>query len=165
MTLIAATTDKTTVRMAADSGETAGMLVSLACEPKVWLAGELLIGACGTVRACQLARYRLAIPPISGDLRAYFVTDFWDALAPLIPKDDYLSLLIGARGQLFQIHPGGAVTSDTTVGYAAVGCAAPVALGALYAGGSLQTAMEAGVRHCGDIRPPFTFLQTPASAP
>ena len=169
MTLFAATTDRRVVTMSADSGcSHSDGLISRTGEPKIWQAGEMLIGASGTVRACQVAQHKLVVPALLDDLHAYFVTAFWDALAPLIAKDDHLELLIGVRGQLFHIHPGGSVTSDPTIPYAAIGCAAQVALGALFAGAPLELAMQAADRHCLDIRGPFitfTSPQTLASAP
>lgn len=77
------------------------------------------------------------------------------------------SFLVGVRGRLFEIGEDYQV-GELADGYAAVGCGAEIALGALHAtvdaGMSLQTravaALEAAAHFSTGVRPPFTVVGT-----
>lgn len=141
--------------------------------------GEFIMGFAGSFRIGQLLRYALVPPdqPSKKDDMAYMVTDFIDAVRAMqrdkgtMKKENELeehdaAFLVGYNGKLYVIE------SDFQVGrpiedYAAVGCGAQIALGAMYATrGSQLTpeeritlALQAATEYSAGVRPPFHILR------
>jgi ATP-dependent protease HslVU (ClpYQ) peptidase subunit len=167
-------------------GDSAGVDVgSLAicgrADEKVFLTDseEFIMGFCGSFRIGQLLRYALIPPdqPSKKDDMGYMVTDFIDAVRTMqkekgsMQKENELeehdaAFLVGYKGKLYVIE------SDFQVGrpienYAAVGCGAQIALGAMYATREstmtpeerITLALQAAVEYSAGVRPPFHILK------
>jgi len=141
--------------------------------------GDFIMGFAGSFRIGQLLRYALVTPDQPGrmDDMAYMVTDFIDAVRAMQhdkgarEKKDELeqheaSFIVGYRGHLYVIE------SDYQVGrpidnYAAIGCGADMALGAMYATKKLKMkpeerlmlALQAAAEFSAGVRPPFHILK------
>jgi len=144
--------------------------------------GEFIMGFCGSFRVGQLLRYALEPPEqsLKKDDMAYLVTDFVDAVRAVqrdkgsLSKENELeeldaAFLVGYKGRLYTVE------SDFQVGrpvesYAAVGCGAQIALGALYAlqdtgldpKSKIEVALSAAAEYSAGVRGPFLVLQLPA---
>jgi ATP-dependent protease HslVU (ClpYQ) peptidase subunit len=142
-------------------------------------AGDVVMGFCGSFRIGQLLRYAFVPPPqkVGQSDMAYMVTDFIDALRTMqkdkgsMKKENELeeheaAFLTGYNGKLYVIE------SDFQVGrpienYAAVGCGAQIALGALYATKDqllspedrIRIALSAAVEYSAGVRPPFHIVK------
>lgn len=143
--------------------------------------GEFIMGFCGSFRIGQLLRYALTVPEQSQrkDDMAYMVTDFIDAVRAMqkdkgsMKKENELeehdaAFLVGYRGKLYVVE------SDFQVGrpienYAAVGCGAPIALGAMFATRNsnlspenrIELALSAAAEYNAGVRAPFLVLKLP----
>lgn len=120
MTIIAGFTDGTTWAIGGDSGafEAEGTYM-LTSEPKVWRAGENLIGGSGSFRVIELARKTGLKDPYA--LR--------DHLAELNINGEW-NLLVVTKRFVYEIDDGLGVLR-VKENYCAVGAASSVALGAL----------------------------------
>ena len=144
-------------------------------------SGEFIMGFCGSFRIGQLLRYALTTPEQSQkkDDMAYMVTDFVDAVRVMqkekgsMKKENELeesdaSFLVGYKGHLYCIE------SDFQVGrpienYAAVGCGAQIALGAMFATRNsglaaenrIELALSAAAEYSAGVRAPFLVLKLP----
>jgi hypothetical protein len=177
MTCIAAVTDGKRVWMGGDSAGFAGTSLTVRADEKVFRNGPFLIGASGSFRMSNLVRYALDVPQMdpAADADRWMVTIFVDALRKTLDRGGHSSkehnsesidgqFLVGYRGQLYIVE------SDYQVGrfrdpFGAIGCAADVALGALYVTrrqrGSqkarLRHALEASERFSSGVRGPFVI--------
>lgn len=112
--------------------------------PKVFRNEDMVIGVSGRNRALQLMQYRLDPPEHSPkkNIEKYLTVDFADALrkafgdagnretqhgVEAIPES---YALVGYRGRLFTVW-GDFGWTESSEPYAAIGCGAPYALGAL----------------------------------
>lgn len=144
-------------------------------------SGEFIMGFCGSFRIGQLLRYALSPPEQSQkkDDMAYMVTDFIDAVRAMqkdkgsMKKENELeehdaAFLVGYKGRLYVVE------SDFQVGrpienYAAVGCGAQIALGAMFATRNsglaapnrIELALTAAAEYSAGVRGPFLVLQLP----
>ena len=148
-------------------------------DPKVFINDQMLIGCCSSLRVQQLLQHSLVPPdkPERKDDLAYLVTDFMDAVRATqkdkgsMKKEDELEtqdshFLIGYNGRLYYVEDDFQVyrTNDP---WAAVGCGADLALGALYATKNsamapqerIIIALEAAVEYSAGVRPPFHHLK------
>lgn len=142
-------------------------------------SGEMAMGFCGSFRIGQLLRYSLTIPEQSAkkDDMAYLVTDFIDAVRNMqrdrgsLRKENEVEehdagFLVGYNGKLYVIE------SDFQVGrptdnYAAVGCGAQIALGAMYATkdstltpeNRIRLALSAAAEYSAGVRAPFHIVK------
>lgn len=155
-------------------GDSAGTMddwsLYIRTDPKVFQVGEFLIGFTWSFRMGQLLRYAFAPPLITGDLYAYLVTTWVDAMRECFKAGGFArkdmeaeqggQFLVGVRGRLFNVQ------SDYSIGevlmpYDAVGCGAPVALGALAVLHDLppaarcRKALRAAELHNAGVRGPF----------
>ena len=189
MTCIAAVIDNNgTIWMGGDAGVKCGESSLESNLPKVFIKGEFIIGVTGTSRVSQLIRYVLDPPDVKGDVHRYMVTDFVRVLRDCMKEhggecknqeDDGPEtimdgrVLVGCRGQLFQIDHGYGVTV-TAVSYQAVGSAVVEARAAMFTVSRIlsgpipgerlvQSALDAAMEFDGNIRPPFTILKLPSS--
>lgn len=181
MTCIVGLVQNGHVYMGGDSAGVAGYELVLRRDPKVFRVGPFVIGFTSSFRMGQLLHYKLAAPgrTTSQDVAAYMATDFVDAVRTCLQTGGYArkeneeetagTFLVGYSGRLFTID------SDYQVGesidnFAAVGCGAQVALGALFATPQrpprerLTTALKAAERHSAGVRGPFAFETLKATA-
>lgn len=155
-----------------DSAGVAGWDLTVRADVKVFRNGPFLMGFTESFRMGQLLRYAFK-PPLhypEVDIDCYMVTTFVDAVRQCLKEGGVAgksnevesggAFLVGYKGQLFEID------SDYQVGkpldgYAAVGCGAQVALGAMFASkGSpsderVLLALNAAERFNAGVRRPF----------
>ena len=183
MTCIVGLVENGTVYLGGDSAGVNGSLhLTVRADPKVFRNGPCLIGYTSSFRMGQLLRYKLE-PPLCApatDPLEYLATSFVDAVRGTLKAGGMASkendveqggaFLVGYRGRLFTIHEDYQV-GESTVPYAAVGCGAPYALGALFAAPPtvtpdvrLRVALEAAEQFSAGVRRPFVFEALPALA-
>src|SRR5690242_15173484 len=68
------------VHLGGDSAGIAGYDLTVRKDPKVFRVGEFAVGFTSSFRMGQLLRFAFTPPPIEGDLDAYMVTTFVNAL-------------------------------------------------------------------------------------
>lgn len=163
------------VHLGADSAGSSGWSLTLRADEKVFRNGPYAMGFTTSYRMGQLLRYAFAPPEPVGDLQGFMVTTFVDSVRACLKDGGWATksneqesggqFLVGIAGRLF------IVDSDYQVGepharYAAVGCGADIALGALYATDGqpvrkrMQAALEAAERHSSGVRGPFAYTTT-----
>lgn len=150
---------------------------------KVWRipSHDMVLGTCGSMRISQLLRYRLQPPPIEDgqDVLEYMSTSFADAVAACLRDNGKLEttngvqvmeahILVGFRSRLFSMDAAMAVM-EVADPYAAIGCGAPEALGALYVSSMweaytpkalLGIALKCSERFNTDVAGPFHIVST-----
>lgn len=180
MTCVVGTKSRSGVIIAADSLGSAGWDCEVRRDPKVGRVKEYVFGYCGSFRLGQVLLYDFdpPIPPKrkAPDVYRFLVSEFIPVLreecnrAGLLHKDDNVeglensSFLIGIYSNLFYVE------GDFQVGwphhpYASVGCGAPYALGAMYAGYKakkrgedlLMLGLVAAETYSNGVRSPFIF--------
>ena len=180
MTCIAGLIHDGAVYLGADSASCASWDITVRADAKVFANGPYILGFTTSWRMGQLLRYAFTPPPPeSADLHAFMCTAFIDGLRQCLKDGGWAEkdkdreaggqFLVGIGRRLF------IVSSDYQVGepadpYAAVGCGASVALGALHATERrgmkpekrLGAALEAAERFSNGVRGPFVFVSEPA---
>jgi ATP-dependent protease HslVU (ClpYQ) peptidase subunit len=186
MTCVVALEHKGTIYIGADSaGVDANSLAIVGrADEKVFITddGDYIMGFAGSFRIGQLLRYALVAPDQPGrkDDMAFMVTDFIDAVRAMQhekgarEKKDELELhegqfIVGYRGHLYVVE------CDYQVGrpidnYAAIGCGADLALGAMYATKMMEMkpeerltlALHAAQEFSAGVRAPFVILKRDA---
>jgi hypothetical protein len=172
MTCIVGVIEGRDVWIGGDSGAFAGWEVSVRRDPKVFRRGDFLFGFCGSFRMGQLLRYKFDPPahPHGMDAFEYLATLFVDALRDCLKAGGYARrehevetgglFLLGYRGRLFRVDDDYQI-GEHEAGFAAVGCGAPYALGALQVTGyvsprhRIQETLEAAEACCSGVRGPF----------
>jgi ATP-dependent protease HslVU (ClpYQ) peptidase subunit len=172
-----------------DSAGLAGWDLTVRKDPKVFRNGEFVMGFTSSYRMGQLLAHAFTPPPIEGDLHAYMVTKFVDAVRDCLKAGGYAkkendaeaggTFLVGVRGRLFNIGNDYQV-GEPMDGYAAVGCGDQIAVGAVYGAQSdgqrnfimnlpprpaeaiVRIALEAAERFSGGVRGPFVVISTQA---
>lgn len=148
----------------------------LSGETKVWKSGPYLFGAAGASRGAQIARYAFKAPAPKGrDLDAFMATTFANALRDQMRDLGHAEklnnvetfggeLLIGVRGVLYMLY-GDYDFDRLREDFAAIGCGARPALGALYATKSMGatkqrvlTALAAAEAFDANVRRPFVVI-------
>ena len=183
MTAIVGITDGQTVVIAGDSAGVGGDITRSRLDAKVFTNGPYVIGYTTSFRMGQLLRYafKAPVPPDDEDgLHAFMCVDFVNGVRQGLKEGGWASknndqeeggsFLVGVRGRLFEISDDYQV-GELADGYAAVGCGAEIALGALHATGgtamSLEArviaALEAAAHFSTGVRPPFTVVDTAKS--
>jgi len=177
MTCIVGLVAQDGIIMGADSAGVAGYDVSIRADEKVFFRGEMLFGFTTSFRMGQLIRYKLNIPahPSGMNVHEYLSTHFIDALRHCLKEGGFAEkendvesagqFLVGYRGRLFHIE------ADYQVGervdpFDAVGCGAPIALGAMHAlfaralapDKVIGSALSAAAHLNAGVRPPFSLL-------
>ncbi len=144
MTCIVGVVSGKKVLIGGDSAGIAGYDLSVRTDPKVFSLGEFVIGFTTSFRMGQILAHSFRPPEIlpGVDLHAYMTTVFVDEVRRLFKEKGYLhaenqretggTFLVGIRGRLFEINNDYQV-GENQCGFAAVGCGAQVALGAMYA--------------------------------
>lgn len=174
MTCIVGVVHKRDVWMGGDSAGVAGWSLTVRSDTKVFETGPFLMGFTTSFRMGQLLRYSLKPPehPKGMDTLQFMSTLFIDAVRKCLGDGGFLTkdkgaeeggtFLVGYRGRLFKVD------SDFQVGeaadkFAAVGCGADVALGALFATRHLppqarvSSALQAAERFSAGVRRPFVL--------
>jgi len=183
MTCIIGLEHEGTIYVGGDSAgvEESSLGICTRADEKVFLTDseEMIVGFSGSFRIGQLLRYALTIPAqkVNQEDMAYLVTDFIDAVRTMqkdkgsMKKENELeehssAFLIGFNKKLYVVE------QDFQVGrpldnFAAVGCGADIALGAMYATKNLnmdpeeriKLALEASVEFNAGVRGPFVVLK------
>uniref|UniRef100_UPI003F49A2CE hypothetical protein n=1 Tax=Streptosporangium sp. CA-235898 TaxID=3240073 RepID=UPI003F49A2CE len=186
MTVIAGLVHDGRVYMGGDSAGCAGWELTVRRDPKVFEVGPYLIGFTTSFRMGQLLRFSFTPPTLPYDLdhdglTKLMVTEFIDGIRATFKDGGYArkdseqesggKFLVGVRGRLFEIGPDYQV-GEPADSYAAVGCGAQVALGALHAMNTMDTmddnsirpmdrihhALYAAERFSNGVRAPFTVI-------
>jgi ATP-dependent protease HslVU (ClpYQ) peptidase subunit len=161
------------VHIGGDSAGVSGFSLSVRSDTKVFRRGRYLFGFTTSFRMGQLIHYSLEAPkPAKQRLDAFMATTFIDALRDCLKKGGWArkenereeggEFLVGVRGRLYTIYEDYQV-AQAADGFAAVGCGAEIALGALFAtadGGlrprrRVQLALTAAERFSAGVRGPF----------
>ena len=155
----------------------AGYSLTVRRDAKVFTNGPYLFGFTSSFRMGQLLRYAFdpPHPPAGADLEGFMATAWIDALRDALKVGGFArsdggeerggNFLVGVNGRLFEIE-GDYQVGEPVDGYAACGCGAEVALGALHATSRFEmaaddramTALRAAERHSAGVRGPFTLL-------
>lgn len=172
MTCIVGLVHDDVVYIGADSAGVDGQALVIRADRKVFRKDPFVIGFTTSFRMGQLLQYKLRVPAHDPkmSIEEYMVTVFVDAVRQCLKdggfakKNDEVesggAFLVGYCGRLFMID------NDYQVGegldeFAAVGCGAPYALGALYATRgqspemSIEMALRAAERFSTGVRAPF----------
>lgn len=176
------------VVMGGDSAaiDTYDLSMAAGAEAKVWSAGPLIFGACGSFRVSQLLRWHLNVPFPEEDLDplAYLTGPLVNAMRDTLTAGGALTtwqedntealtesgFLIGFAGRVFELYSDFGV-GELRHGYAAVGCGGAIALGVLAATERLDVgprrrvklALDAAERHSAGVRGPMTILRQVAA--
>lgn len=160
--------------MGADSAGVSGFELQVRADRKVFQKGEFIFGFTSSFRMGQLLQYELKIPDClpNEDIHKYMVVKVVKAVRSCLVKGGYAKkkdeaesggcFLVGYRGCLFCIESDYQV-GETVHKYAAVGCGAELALGALYATVSfkisarqrVRLALQAAQEFNASVREPF----------
>jgi len=176
MTCIVGLIDSNKVYIGGDSAAAANWDMLKTAQPKVFRLGELLIGYTSSFRMGQLLQYELGIPPQAEDQDdyAYLVTALVEQARALFAEKGYLftengrekggEFLVGYRGKLYVVQGDFSVMAyqDT---FAAVGCGAAYAMGALQVTGELppkkrlKLALKVAAHFSNGVSGPFHILK------
>ena len=178
MTCLVGIGDGERVWIGADSAGVEGTYLEVRADQKVFKNGDFLMAFCGSFRVRDIAQYAFNPPsqPTRMSEREFLVTKFLEDFRDVLyehgarhSKNDVESMdggcLVGYRGEVY------AISEDFQIGtiadgYAALGCGAEVALGALHATQTskmspsrrVKLALEASERWSGGVRGPFKIL-------
>lgn len=177
MTCIAGLVHDGEVYIGGDSAGVGYYDLTVRDDEKVFCTGPFVIGFTSSFRMGQLLRYSLSVSeqPVSmKDDYQFMVTWFIDGVRTCLKNGGYAkkeyeveqggTFLVGYRGKLYSVE-GDYQVGKHADGFAAVGCGAQVALGALYAckltdpRKRLQTALKAAERFSGGVRGPFVIVK------
>src|SRR4051794_31567764 len=93
--------------------------LQIGVEPKVWVNGPIVFGACGSFRVSQLLQYHLTVPvPDDDDLRTYVTGPLVDAIRETLSTGGALTIwdetsteeltesgfLMGVGARLFELY-------------------------------------------------------------
>ena len=171
------------VVMGGDSAGCSGWELTVRADTKVFENGPFLFGFTNSFRMGQLLRYAFHPPDRSDDVAPYrfMVTTFVDAVRACLSMGGFArkeneaesggTFLVGYQGALYCIQSDYQVAQAADE-FAAVGCGAQIALGALYANRGKPTeervleALRAAERFSNGVRAPFAIkvLARPESA-
>lgn len=183
MTAIAGIVHDGHVYLGGDSAgvERYGYSLAVRRDPKVFRNGELVMGFTTSFRMGDLLRYAFTPPRIhpDDDLDKWMRTTFVNEVRRCLKEGGWAgtkdgqetsgTFLVGVRGRLFEVE-GDYQVGEASEGFNAVGCGAPIALGALYATevadpcDRLIVALGAAERFSAGVRGPFTTVSTKGAA-
>lgn len=161
------------VTIGGDSAGVAGLKLSSHPHIKVFRNGSYVIGYTTSFRMGSILHYSFDPPEPEKDLDRMMNTSFIDAMRKSFDAAGYLenksgvesagTFMVGINGRLFTVQDDLAVLPEPE--YAAVGCGAEIALGAMYASrGSakkrITTALGAAEQFSGGVRGPYTLVTT-----
>ena len=165
------------VVMGADSAGLCDWDLTVRADAKVFTRGPFLMGFTSSFRMGQLLKYRLDVPEHPegmADLE-YLSTAFVDAVRECLgdggwrkkehEREEGGTFLVGYRGRVYEVESDFQV-GEPAAGYAACGCGARIALGALHALGvrvppteRVRRALEAAEALSAGVRGPFVILE------
>jgi ATP-dependent protease HslVU (ClpYQ) peptidase subunit len=147
-------------------------------DPKIFRNGDYLVGFTSSFRMGQLLRYAV-LPELTlkkMSLYDFMVTKFIPAVRTLFSENGYALIsnnqetagffLIGVKGQLFEIESDYQV-AEYSDPFAAIGCGAELALGALSAldcitnltiPQRISKALEVSAKYSAYVKPPFNLM-------
>ncbi|MEU4242760.1 hypothetical protein [Actinoplanes sp. NPDC026619] len=175
MTAIVGLAHAGNVHIGGDSAGVGGFSLTVRADTKVFRKDRYLFGFTTSFRMGQLIRYSLDLPKPKGDLDAFMSTRFIDALRSCLKEGGWArkesdreeggTFLVGVRGNLYTVYDDYQVAKAAD-GFAAVGCADQIALGALYATAGtgrkprarLRVALAAAERFSAGVRGPFVCM-------
>lgn len=177
MTVIAGIIGPDCLYLGADSFVGSGWEKHEQRSPKVWQAGEYLLGSSGTARVAQIIRLGFQPPECGEDVLRHLVTDFTNALRECLRAHGALGrsdemdsmpneILIGVRGRLYAMGKTFGI-GETIEPFAAIGSGHEYALGAFHASekdsvdasDKLLLALEAAARFDPGVSAPFTIIE------
>jgi ATP-dependent protease HslVU (ClpYQ) peptidase subunit len=159
-----------------DSAVSSHNLVQTICDPKVWRKGQFILGFAGTLRAGQIIKYNLKIPPINQrEPTQYMVTSFVNAMRKSLKdagaareehkeEEHDNQFLVGWRGRLFEIDEAYGVC-EVADEFVAIGSGTEYALGSLhttrtdFAEERVKKALEAAAYFSESVRAPFHIVK------
>jgi ATP-dependent protease HslVU (ClpYQ) peptidase subunit len=172
VTCIVGLVDAGKVYIGGDSASTSGWDLTLRADPKVFRNGNVIMGFTTSYRMGQLLRYAFK-PPLHDpdlDVLAYLTTAFVNGVRDCLKAGGYAlkekeqesagSFVLGYRGGLYAVDSDYQVVQPADA-YAAVGCGAAYALGALSATpgqdpeARIRLALAAAEHHSAGVRGPF----------
>lgn len=177
MTCIVAIETRSGVVMGSDSFVGAGKYgADVTAAPKIFQRGGWLCGVAGSTRVANLLEHTLKWPRASPSATERDAIVAVRAMTKLLAKDEfcvenedgrnslYSEVIIAAGGRAYVV--GGDLSVHRSAhGYIAVGCGAPIALGALAvlpatmpARERAMLALDAAARHSSGVRGPFHLL-------
>lgn len=172
MTCIIGLRTNTAVWIGSDSAASDGNDLMLRTDPKIFRVKDMLIGFTTSYRMGQLLGYSLELPPHPKSLSVekYMARDFINAVRLTLKEGGFTKVedgvesggdfLVAYRGRLFEIESDFQV-AELSEPYAAIGCGANAALGAMYASRGMEPydrimlALEAAERFSTGVRGPF----------
>jgi ATP-dependent protease HslVU (ClpYQ) peptidase subunit len=172
MTCIVGIKSKTGIYIGGDSAVSTGDLVQTMADPKIWRKGQFIFGYAGTLRAGQIIKYDMSIPPINNRLpMEYMVKSFTKSMRKCLKaagaareehkeEENPNQFLIGFRGHLFEIDEAYGVC-EVADEFVAIGSGTEYALGSLHTTKGMATgdriirALDAASYFCAGVRPPF----------
>jgi hypothetical protein len=168
------------VHLGGDSAGVSGLALRVRADAKVFRNGPFVFGFTTSFRMGQLLRHSLDPPrPPARRLSRFMATTFVDAIRECLKgggwaaknsdREEGGTFLVGVAGRLFEIADDYQV-GEHVDGYAAVGCGADAAYGALYATADLgmkprrrlTVALSAAERFSAGVRGPYCFVATRA---
>jgi ATP-dependent protease HslVU (ClpYQ) peptidase subunit len=179
MTAIVGLAHNSRVYVGGDSAGVDGFSLVVRADTKVFHNGPYLFGFTTSFRMGQLIRHALVPPEPDGSLDKFMSTTFIDAVRSCLKEGGWArkesdreeggTFLVGILGRLFVVYDDYQV-GQAAAGYAAVGCGAELALGALFAteGTDMKPrrrvtlALQAAERFSAGVRGPFICLAQPA---
>lgn len=159
-----------------DSAVSSHNLIQTMTDPKVWRKGQFIFGFSGALRAGQIVKYNMKIPPISNrEPTQYMVTSFVNSMRKCLKKagasreenkeeEQDNQFLIGYKGHLFEIDEAYGVC-EVADEYVAIGSGTEYALGSLYATKDHPTenrlikALESAAYFSESVAPPFHIVK------
>lgn len=147
-------------------------LVQIMADPKVWSKGQFIFGYAGTLRAGQIIKYNLKIPPVNNrEPIEYMVTAFVDSMRKTLKKagaakeehkeeEHPNQFLVGFRGHLYELDESYGVC-EVADEFVAIGSGTEYALGSLHTTKGLEPdyrilkALEASAHFNNWVCPPF----------
>jgi len=177
MTCIVAIETRAGVVMGGDSFVGAGTTgADLGAAPKLFRRGGWLCGVAGSSRVANLLEHAMRWPKASPKATEREAVAVARAMAKLLAADEfcveseegrtslYSEIILAACGRAYVVG-GDLAVHRSAHGYTAVGCGAPIALGALAvmpakmpARERVTLALEAAARHSSGVRGPFHVL-------
>jgi hypothetical protein len=158
MTCIVGLVSDGIVYMGGDSASVSGWDMGLVRYPKVFAVGNFLMGITGHPRFRHILKYHLVIPdhPDGMSLEEYIVLPLTGSIREAAKAAGYAKkeneresiesdVLIGYRGELFELQGSQYQVIQTTKSYHAVGCGNQIALGSLYSTEGVYVSSQARV--------------------
>ena len=167
------------VLFGADSMDNDGASFTLARSPKIWQAGDYIIGAAGHSYMCDWLQFCADLPKrVTGDPERWLRSKLIPALECILRGIDKsgdderhgVDLLIGLAGMVFVVSPRPGEAIRAVDGFGAIGNGSEVAIGSLYTTARLEgfvpepsdrieMAINAAASRCLGVGGPIVMLE------